>query len=208
MLSPKNAEACHEVRIPKWTWPVNPTLPLPVSTWGCGYDLRTPNQRSIYIGLPCGSGSYWRMNERYSVDLGNPQNIRPVDEDRWEAAAVREPEHARPLEQATYQPNGLQYRSHLFPKSGSNWDLYGKAVASPGESRVAVYSYDGRVERSYEGSLRPEHFDGTYWTEIYDVASGKRLLQIRGEFKEVDLTELQGKSYWVFGTFFHSSRWK
>jgi len=201
-LVSENAGACHEVRIPKWTRPANATLPWPTSTWGCEYDIRSPGLAAIYIGLSCGSPSYWRMKERYMLDLANPQNIGPVDDGSWEAAAVLEPGNRRPLEAASYELNGLQYRNHLFPKSGANWDLYGKALGSPGESRVAVYSYDGIVERSYEGSRRPERFNGTYWTEIYDVASGKRLVQIHGRFQGVDLTELQGKSYWYAGRFF------
>jgi hypothetical protein len=197
-----NAGACHEVRIPKWTRPQDQAEPWPVSSWGCGYDLRSPSQTSVYIGLSCGSSGYWRMNEKYRIDLGNSRSVSAADGGSWDTAAVLEPENPRSLEQATYQPSGLQYRSHIFPKSGPNWDLYDKASASPGETRVAVYSYDGIVERSYEPSFGPQRFDGTYWTEIYDVASGKRLLQIHGKFKGIDLTELQGKSYWYSGRYF------
>jgi hypothetical protein len=65
-----------------------------------------------------------------------------------------------------------------------------------------VYSYDGTIKRSYDFSFKPERFDGTYWTEIYDVASAARPIQIRGSFHGVDLTELQGKSSWFEGRFF------
>ena len=202
-LVSENAGACHEVRIPKWSRPKAHSGELwPVSTWGCKYDLRAPSQASIYVGLSCGSVSYWKMNERYSVDLASPENVRPIDEASWNAAPVLEPEFPRAPRPATYQPDGLRYRDHLLAKSGPNWDFYGKAAVSPGESRVAVFSYDGIVQRSYEFSFQPTRFDGTYWTEIYDVASGKRLLHIRGKFKRVDLTELQGKSYWYSGRFF------
>jgi hypothetical protein len=201
-LVSENAGACHEVQIPKWTRPPGQTEPLwPVGSWGCGYDLRSPSETSVYIGLSCGSEGLWRMNERYAVELGKLAH-QSVDNASWEASAVLEPETFGLLKGATLQPDGLQYNDRLFSKSGPKWDLYGTYLSSPGESRVAVYSYDGIVQRSYEFSLKPEHFDGTYWTEIYDVVSGKRLIQIRGKFKGVDLTELQGKSSWYAGRFF------
>jgi hypothetical protein len=202
-LVSENAGACHEVRVPKWSRPTTRSdEPWPISTWGCQYDLRAPSQGSIYIGLSCGSPSMWKMKERYSLDLAKPGSVGPIDEASWNAAPVLEPNFPRPPEQATYQADGLRYRDHLLAKSGPNWDLYAKAAVSPGESRVAVFSYDGIVQRSYEFSFQPERFDGTYWTEIYDVASGKRLIHIHGKFKRVDLTELQGKSYWYSGRFF------
>jgi hypothetical protein len=43
---------------------------------------------------------------------------------------------------------------------------------------------------------------GTYWTEIYDVSSNRRLIQIQGRFRGDDLNEVQGKSYWYGGRFF------
>jgi hypothetical protein len=65
-----------------------------------------------------------------------------------------------------------------------------------------VFSYAGIVTRSYEGSSEREHFDGTYWSEVYDVVSARRLFQIQGSFLGVDLTEFQGKSRWQGGRFF------
>jgi hypothetical protein len=198
----ENAAACSEVRIPKWTRQAGGGVDLwPISTWGCEYDVRSQG-KTIYIGLSCGSVTYWRMMEKYGVDLSHTEEIRKIDEATWDAGTVLEPEKFAQPEQAIFQPNALKYQSHLYPKSGLNWDQYGKALISPGKSRMAVYSYDGVVKRSYEFSFKPQRFDGTYWTEIYDVASTNRLIQIRGEFHGVDLTEFQGKSYWLGGRFF------
>lgn len=200
----ENAAACTEVRIPKWTPPVRDgDRYWPVGSWGCEYDVRSAGGASLYLGLSCGSTVYWRMKEKYVVDLNNPQGIHPIDEGSWEASTVLEPwKHYGNPASARFPPSGMEYEGHLYPKSGSNWDMYGKALPSPGRSRVAVYSYDGIVQRSYEPSFGPQRFDGTYWTEIYDVASTKRLIQIRGGFHGVDLTEFQGKSYWLGGRFF------
>jgi hypothetical protein len=199
-----NAQACAEIQIPKWTRPAKGgDSTWPVGTWGCQFDVRNAGGASIYIGLSCGSSIYWRMQEKYSVDLSNPKNIRKIDEPKWDAAIALEPwNHYGEPEQARFQVNGLEYQGHLFAKSGPQWDLYSKALASPGRSRVTVFSYDGTVQRSYEFSSKPEHFDGTYWTEIYDVSSTKRLIQIRGAFHGVDLTEVQGKSSWLGGRYF------
>ena len=199
----ENAGACVEVRIPKWTRPeTGDEGPWPVSSWGCEYDMRSKGGSQIYIGLSCGSVSYWRMKEHYAVDLNHSKDVRRIENDRWDAAPVLEPEAYNDGGAAKIQPEGLEYKDHFFAKSGANWDMYGKALASPGRSRMAVYSYEGIVERSYDFSFAPQHFEGTYWTEIYDVASAKRLVQIRGDFHGVDLTEFQGKSVWLGGRFF------
>jgi hypothetical protein len=199
----ENAGACSEVRVPKWTRPeVDRDPTFPVSTWGCAYDVRSAGRGSIYLGLSCGSAGYWSMKEKYAVDVSKPQSVRLIDGGGWQVANVLEPANLTEPEHARFQSNGLEYQGHMYPKSGPNWDLYGKALASPGQSRIAVYSYEGIVQRSYEPSFGPQRFEGTYWTEIYDVASAKRLIQIRGGFNGVDLTELQGKSYWYGGRFF------
>jgi len=200
----ENAAACTEIRIPKWTRPSKGGDPTwPVGSWGCEYDVRSPDGSLMFLGLSCGSPSLWRMKEKYVLDLRKPQSVRTIDEANWEAAAVWEPwHHYGDPANAKFEPNGMAYRGHLYPKTGSEWDLYTKALSSPGDSRVAVYSFNGVVQRSYEPSFGPERFDGTYWTEIYDSASAKRLVQIRGLFHGVDLTELQGKSYWLTGRYF------
>jgi hypothetical protein len=191
------------VQIPRWTRAATGDAAWPVGTWGCEYDARMRDANTIYLSLSCGEFPHWRMREKYQVDLNRSGAIRPLDSATWEAAPVLEPEkHLSDPERARFSANGMEYANHLFPKSGASWDLYAKALASPGRSRVAVFSFDGRVERTYDPTFGPQHFDGSYWTEIYDVPSWKRLIQIRGDFHGFDLTQFQGKSEWLGGRFF------
>jgi len=126
----ENSGACHEVRIPKWSPPpADSTEPWSVSLGNCQYELRTPSQAEIYVGLSCGT-QYWKMNERYSVDLSNSRNVRPIDETSWNAAPVVEFQFPTALQQSTYQPDGLKYRDHLLAKSGPKWDGGENAAAS------------------------------------------------------------------------------
>jgi hypothetical protein len=202
-----NARACVEVRIPKWTRPEREQCcgPLwPVGSWGCQYELRSAGGTSLYVGLSC-AGS-WRMQEKYAVDLSHPKDIRRIDETTWDVSPALKPTQA-PLP-AEFLTGGMRYKGHVFPKPGSKWDDVFKASLSPGKDQVAVYSYDGTITRASEHDMSPffwksyGRISGTYWTEIYDVSSVRRLIQISGIFRGVDLTEVQGGSYWMGDRFY------
>jgi hypothetical protein len=87
----ENAAACSEVRIPAWTRPAGSDDPAwQINTWGCEYDVRTQGQL-LYLGLSCGGALYWRMMEKYAVDLRHPEGIRKIGEAMWDTASVQEP---------------------------------------------------------------------------------------------------------------------
>lgn len=203
----ENTEACVEVHIPKWTRPEREQCcgPLwPVGSWGCQYDIRSGGGTSLLVGLSCAGN--WRMKEKYAVGLSFPKDIRRIDETTWNGGRILEPTQS-PLP-AEFLASGMQYKGHVFPKSGSKWDDVFKASVSPGKDRVAVYSYAGTITRASEHDMSPFFWrsygrvSGTYWTEIYDVSSVRRLIQISGIFRGVDLTEVQGRSYWMGDRFY------
>jgi hypothetical protein len=207
----ENPQACSEVRLPKWTRPElvgGREEPFwRVDSWSCQYDVRTGGASSLYFGLSCGSTVKWRMKQKYAVDLTRPKEVRRIDPVTWENAGVFGPSADAPVS-ADFRANGLRYQGQLFPKSGPKWDDCYQASLSPGRTRVAVYSYDGIITRMSEENMSALPWKwfgpmyGTYWTEIYDVSSDRRLIQIQGRFRGVDLNEVQGKSYWYGSRFF------
>jgi len=147
------------------------------------------------------------MKEKYAVDVSHSKDIHRVDQAAWDDAPELELTADEP-EAAKFLDSGVQYEGHLLPKSGPRWEHYKAAALSPGKSRAAVYSYDGTITHMSEQDMSPffwkwfGRMSGTYWTEIYDVPSARRLIQISGAFRGVDLTEVQGKSYWLGGRFY------
>src|SRR5271170_7616951 len=112
---PENAAACREVRIPQWTRPARSGDPVwQINTWGCEYDVRTRGQL-LYLGLSCGSVIYWRMTEKYEVDLRHPEGIRKIGEAMWDAASVLEPTIGGVWTQTQRQRGEANVK---FPKSG------------------------------------------------------------------------------------------
>ncbi len=198
-----NPGVCTEIRIPRWTKPdLDVDLKWPVDWWGCQWDLRQANSTTLYAGLSCGEFGRWRMKEKYSIDLSPAGRVTRIDEAQWEAARAIDAEHIGILAGAKFGTQGMEYQGRLYPKSGSKWDGATKALPSPGKSRVAVYSHDGTVNT---GSLEGPWFGrvvGTYWTDIYDIASARKLLQIHGSFRGVDPQLIQSESYWYGGRFF------
>src|SRR5579862_5288578 len=185
----ENASACTEVRIPKWTRRAQGGDPLwQIDAWGCGYDVRT-NGTSVYFGLSCGGAAYWRMTEKYAVDLNHPESIRQIDEATWEAGSVLDPSGPAPGI-VKPRPEEVNHPVNLFAMSGPKRGEGGGL--SPGGSRKGVNSWSG-TDRDppqllfYEGSLRGfvvdmirARYNGRYWIDIYDVASARRLVQIGG----------------------------
>jgi hypothetical protein len=202
--------ACSEIRIPKWTRPPKVDDFLAVASHSCGYDLRK-SVDAILIGLSCGYSMKWRMSEKYVVDLRHPESIRLVDENTWETATV--------LDRGTDGFWNAFLKEGASPsrlaKSGPKW---GGGAASQGRSRGAVYSwsgtlrdpigpppYEGSVADSLEGLLFPwtqPRYEGHYWTDIYDVASATRLVQIRGDFHREHPDNFQGAARWFAGRFY------
>jgi hypothetical protein len=215
----ENASTCGEIRIPKWTRPARTAdtiLSLTsrpdvfvVDSHSCGYDLRKRGD-TLLIGLSCGYVTWWRMVEKYSIDLARPEAVRLVDEHTWETATAldrRDGVWDAYLKQTAF-PGRLG-------KSGPKW---AGGVSSLGGSRAAEYSWSGTVrdpigplpyESSFVdwigGRLTPwaeARYEGHYWTDIFDLASAKRLVQIRGEFHRESPYYFQGAANWFDGQFY------
>jgi hypothetical protein len=165
----------------------------------------------MLIGLSCGYAIKWRMAEKYSVDLSHPEAVQLVDENIWEAATV--------LDRGTDGTWNAYLKEPASPsrleKSGPKW---GGDAASQGRSRAAVYSWSGTVRDPigpppYEGSVADSigglffpwtqpRYEGRYWTDIYDVESATRLVQIRGDFRRESPDNFQGKARWFASRFY------
>lgn len=205
----ENAAACSDVRIPAWTRPAGSGDPAwQINTWGCEYDVRTRGQL-LYLGLSCGSALYWRMIEKYAVDLRHPEGIREIGEAMWDTASVQEPTMGGVWADSPRQQGDAGAK---FPKSGPK---YAGAAPSPGGSRIAVDSWSGTVRDppqifgEYPGSslrfikdMMLARYDGQYWIDIYDQASIRRLVQIRGDFHGDSPVYFQGKAKWLNGRYY------
>jgi len=89
---------------------------------------------------------------------------------------------------------------------------------SPSRSWEAEYTWSGTVRDpvgppSYASSIADRmmdwifpwtaaRYEGHYWTDIYDVRSGKRLIQIRGVFHRESPAGFQGRANWFASRFY------
>jgi hypothetical protein len=197
-----NASTCSEVRIPRWTRPAaHANDSRDIDSWGCEYDVRR-QANTIYVGLSCGSTGYWRMQEKYVVDLAHPGQIRKIDEAVWEAGPVLEPSNGAGFDQYQTQQKPFEYRGKTFPTSGPKW---GGAAPSPAGTRVAVNSWSGTIRdppdlMEYTGGLREfvidsirAHSDGHYWIDIYDAGAYSVWLRFRGSSTSTSQTIFKEK---------------
>ena len=204
-----NPKACVEVRIPKWTAPPARGQDFHYIDRGiCDFDVRSAGQSALYIGMSCGSVLRWRVKETYALDLRQPPAVRRIDSKAWEETPVLVPSADSPVP-VNYMADGVRYQDRLFPKSGAQWDLYHQAFSSPGNSRIAVNSFDGVVKRppggdlaSFNISVKRGHYEGKFWTEIYDISTARRLIQISGNFHGEDPMNFQGRGAWLGGRYY------
>lgn len=171
--------ACHEVRLPSWQ-SRKPT------TNGCRYDFRSPGGSELYIGVYClDIGGRWESPVKYGIEPARPKQVTRVDQRAWDAGTDLKVELYKAARTALL-PNGIELGGHLLLKSGPKWrNKIISTLISPGQSRVALNSWDGVA--GGPGPFEPGRIraDGKYWVDIYDVPSGGVCSLFRVNFTEV-----------------------
>ncbi len=189
----EHSEACREVHIPRWT--MSPEMKkekllrndsLALRTGDCSYDLRTRGGTIIYVSVSCLSGHIrhpWLVAEKYEVDTSRPQNVQEIDESAWQAAANSEKLVRRPGNLSDVTNDGKEFRGRFFKKSGPKWPEYGEGpYESFDNTRIVLDSWDGVIAFLGPFEWGRDRIIGQYWTDIYGVRSGQRLIQIQGTF--------------------------
>lgn len=190
-------EACKEVNIPRWTLPPEVRKDeldanLKVRAGDCLYDLRTPDGTMLYVSVSCycfANRNGCDVLEKYAVDLSHPKTVHKLEESAWQAASsstnlVRGPMYGYRWK---VTPDGVEIGDRLFKKAGPKWPLGGEGpYKSSGGTRIAVDSWDGSIGYPGPFDMGWPQIKGRYWTDIYDLRSGQRVIEIQGAFHGVE----------------------
>jgi hypothetical protein len=204
--------ACHEVHLGKISVPRGVAAMEDLNTNYCHYEVRVTGGTEVYLTSACSNlhAAWIASPQKYAVDLRRPDRVRRIDEKAWDAATVL-PWSGRSLgPPRDFAERGIQYKGHLLEKSGSNWAGMGDGAFDAPFSKnltwAAVNSWDGiSIVHSF---LDPSSFGkrdkikGQYWIDIYDTASGQRLLLIQGTFSKVRPTAFQREAGWYGDRFY------
>jgi hypothetical protein len=179
----------------------------------CHIEIRAAGDTELYLAAACELMAHFTQTfpltrETYAVDLSRPDKVRRIDEQAWQSAMPLQwggpfggisPRHPT--------DSGISYKGGVFEKSGPRWSGVGAgpvaAEVSQDSSKISVNSWDG-FDIRYD-FLDPtvlfqrDKVKGQFWTDIYDVASGQRLIQIQGSFNGADPVLFLGQAPW-YGT--------
>jgi hypothetical protein len=209
-----NSGACHEVHLGALTRPPEITYhgDEGVDAGYCHIEIRASGETELYLAAACQfdtphSQTFPLTKEKYALDLNRPNKLRRIDQQTWQyGMAVRwvglggiQPVHAI--------DRGISYRGHIFEKSGPKWSGVGSGpISSPvsvESRRVAVNSWDGFDVRYdfFDPTVlfQKDKVKGEFWTDIYDIPSGQRLIEIQGSFDGADPGKFLGYAAW-YGT--------
>lgn len=184
-------EYCHTIRIPGG-WRVYDYGKLDEFKRGTGVEFRkTQPETDQYLIATVPSKARGAKPEDYSVnkfwvDLGNSMRVRAAQEDEWKAAPAA-PIAGERLEAATAEQRTNDeyiFRGRAFRKSGPKWALSGDdARVSPNARWIAVQSWNGTDYRDGDSVLSiipPLDISGRFFVDLYDVASGEKLIGLDG----------------------------
>jgi hypothetical protein len=186
-------DACREIHLGSMTPPPGQVGDA-VDSGNCRYDIRSPGEGSLYISAECSRGDMIPIQEKFAIDLIGKNSVRRISDAEWASAypmAV--------IGGALLDPNkdetGVRYKDGpLLERSGPKWSGVGlnipiRARLDPSHRWAAVYSWDGF--NIPENFMNPSSFSlrqkirGDYWIDIFNAASGQRLLKMTGSFKGI-----------------------
>jgi hypothetical protein len=142
------------------------------------------------------------LPEKYAIDLKNRGRLRVVTAEEWSKGKEIEPpsrstlkvtlEGTEPQEHPrTSDSRVLKVGSRSFAKSGDLW--LGNPFIAPGDQFIALRSFNGW----WEGGRAT--YSGTFFVDIYDINSGKRLAKIRGTWCNWTPDGVLDQLRWVSG---------
>ncbi len=178
--------ACTDVHLPPWKDPGTMPGPYWLSYQHCDLDFAALDGGVLvtawcYPTVPK-QGRFYSLS-KYAVDLPSGR-VRKARGDEWDHAdpylIFRDPATSRRLENYDV----LVYQGKKFPKSGLTWpealpSHY--SLLSPDGSSLAVQSWDGWFSCGGDDIWGSCRGDGYYYVDIYNIASGRRLLALKGE---------------------------
>ncbi len=203
-------KACTIVHLPSWKKPVMPSWTH--SDWlggmRCDLDFRSFDG-GVLVGASCRPEPKLEQvysPSKYAVYFGTGR-VRKATEDEWN--------HADPYLNFRVTANRLGYnfkpdqkliyQGKEFAKTGAKWPFaFGISHVSQDGSFLAVNSWDGIQASNGDDSpiLGREYLDGQYFVDVYNVASGRRILAIDGHFHGVGPDEMFRNSAWISKRYF------
>lgn len=191
-------EACTEVHVPGWKDPGN--FPEPyywLSEEKCDLDFSGVDGgvvvKTFCLPLNEKQGRFYSPSI-YAVDLPSGR-VRKATETEWEHADPYLTFRDRRLGNALPKDRPLTYQGKEFAKTGAKWPVgYARTISQDG-SFLSVNSWDGS---NWESEINwNRDVNGHYYVDIYNVASGQRLLALQGEFHDVDPWEMLDSGAWI-----------
>lgn len=141
----------------------------------------------------------------HAVTLDGAYRVRKATAAEWDAAA--KPPHSYHLidsfKNPQVTPEGVNYKGRLYRKSGAAWGTQA-AIVSPRAKWLAVFSYASNEKPSkplLPGFGNTEPGRGEVFLDVYDTASGERVVAARAPYGRPDNgfepSMLFGDSLWV-----------
>ncbi len=201
-------KACTAVHLPKWKESAMPPGDLP---WGeampCDIGFRSFDG-GVLAGASCRPGRSKApvySPSKYAVYFGTGR-VRKATDDEWDHADpyLNFRDSAFPDGRNTTHDLRLVFKGKELPKTGSEWplDTMTSSRLSPARDYVAVNSWDGRIAYPEPLMFGRSDLNGHYYVDIYNVASGQRVLAISGEFHGVDPYHFFEESAWISKRYF------
>ena len=145
-------------------------------------------------------------DNHFAVSVDGKYRVRKASDSEW--AGATKPMHSYRVihtwENPQFTPAGLTYKGRLYPKTGESWGNEG-ALVSPRGRWIVVFSFTSPDKPRPAlipgfGGNGPAH--GELFVDLYDLVSGKRILNERATFGDEnpggeDPSSLFSHSVWI-----------
>lgn len=149
-------------------------------------------------------------DEHYEIEMGKTPRLRLITQDEW---LTQEPVpitvKAAKTVRAFYPESdktvrAVKFVGRSFPKTGPRFPFNDRDATSVSakEKFLTVHSWSG-TENTCDTFLcfgLPPH--GRYWIDLYDVASGQRVVEIKGRYWDLEAAQLFGATMWLDDRYF------
>jgi len=206
-ISP-NPSVCHEVHLGNLSEPRVPDNPRERVTSGfCRPEMRATSESELLLTVACEYSRQFKQTwvacrEKYAVDLSQPNKVRRIDETMWSSGTPLQWNEFGNWAPRGPKDAGIMFGGRSFERSGPKWSGVGAppvgASFNQGLTRIAVNSWDG-FDIEYNPLdptvlFQSDKVGGNFWIDIYEVGSGRRLLQIQGSFKKLARSASNGRA--------------
>jgi len=184
-----------------------------VVSLGCGwwnlsmaykYEFRrlTPDSPELLVGVKTSIDPPAYFAQKFGFNPSSPARVRPATDLEWEKASQIElSRHSVANFGGSSLPQvpEIKYAGKGFPKNGSFWAYdWAAALLSPDGRWLAIQTYDGKLpppeNRGLRGYLPGE---GRFFVDLYEVATGRKRVTIRGRFDDIYASEVWQDTAWL-----------